>query len=337
MSEEALEEEEEEKSFFVVSELEAGQRLDVLLTQHFEGKLSRTYFQKLIKEGSVELNGQIVKKCCCPAVGDLVKLCQKQAEELLLIPQNIPLSIIYEDEVMIVIDKAAGMVAHPAPGNWSGTFVNALLYHCQNLSQNFANSPVLVDAFRPGIVHRLDKDTSGVLIAAKTVEAQHKLCLQFAERKVYKEYLAIAIGEVEERGSIEAALGRHPTQRQKMAVLPDDKGRAARTHYERIGYTSALSSPGLSLLKIILETGRTHQIRVHLRHIGFPLLGDALYGNSEINQKLVVPRQMLHARCISLCHPLSGQKMHFSAAIPPDLAAFFPSLLSFPETSVQSA
>jgi len=225
-----------------------------------------------------------------------------------LAPESIPLTILYEDEDVIVINKPAGMVVHPAPGNWSGTFVNALLGHCETLE-------VSEGSLRPGIVHRLDKETSGVLLAAKTLLAQQRLIELFAGRQVYKEYLAICCGNPG-KGKIDLPIGRHPIHRQKMAILKE-KGKPALTHYETLSFDGALSS-----VKIILATGRTHQIRVHMLHLDTPILGDSTYGQPSINKKYKAERQLLHAYRLRLPHPLTGKEMEFEAPVPADLLRF---------------
>lgn len=293
----------EESENIFVWENEVGKRLDVLLATRYEGKQSRTYFQSLIEMGNVLVNGQAVKKRYQPAFGDEIEIAFLATPELDLSPEAIPLSILYEDEHILIVDKPAGMVVHPVPGNWSGTFVNALLYHCQGLPG--------VESIRPGIVHRLDKDTTGLLIAAKTIEAQQQLIRQFASRQVYKEYLAICHGKPKE-GKIEAPIGRHPFKRKEMAVL--ENGRPAITQCR------VLQSNGyLSLLSLILETGRTHQIRVHLKHLGTPVIGDSIYGNATVNQRYAAKRQLLHAHRLRFSHPISGQELAFEAAIPEDM------------------
>lgn len=288
----------------IILKEEAGERLDKILAKRFEERQSRTYFQYLIEENLVLLNGLPVKKRIKPEEGDEVEIQFVLTPEINLEPENIPLDILFEDEHILVINKPVGMVVHPAPGNWSGTFVNALLYHCRNLhSQPESN--------RPGIVHRLDKETSGVLVAAKTAYSQQRLTEMFASRKVEKEYVAICVGNPGTK-EITAPIGRHPVNRKQMAIV--EGGR------EAISRCNTLKTNGkLSIVKIQLITGRTHQIRVHMKHIGTPVLGDMTYGNMDANKKYGVSRQMLHAEKLAFPHPVTGEKVVFVAPIPTDM------------------
>jgi 23S rRNA pseudouridine1911/1915/1917 synthase len=294
-----------EDDLLIVTEEEAGKRLDHILSHRFKGIKSRTYFQYLIESGKVLLNGQPVKKRVQPKLHDEIEIEFILTPEMELTPEAIPLDILYEDEAIIVINKSPGMVVHPAAGNWSHTFVNALLYHC-NLKKD--------QTLRPGIVHRLDKDTSGVLIAAKTVEAQNLLIQQFSSRQVYKEYLAICVGNPG-NGKIEAPIGRHPVNRKMMSVI--ENGKPAITHIETLSTNGALS-----VVKAVLETGRTHQIRVHLKYKNTPVLGDSLYGSTSSNAKHKAERQLLHAYILRLKHPLTQKVLEFKAPIPDDLQKF---------------
>lgn len=287
----------------IITEEEAGERLDKILAQRFE-RQSRTYFQYLIEENLVLLNGLPVKKRIKPEAGDEVEIEFVLTPEINLSPENIPLEILYEDDFILVVNKPVGMVVHPAPGNWSGTFVNALLHHCQTL-KNVGNP------LRPGIVHRLDKDTSGILVAAKTTEAQQKLIELFSSRKVKKEYLAICTGNPGNQ-KIEAPIGRHPVHRKKMVVI--ETGKPA------LSICKTLSCDGkLSVVQIELVTGRTHQIRVHLKHVGTAVLGDELYGSPQVNEKYGAKRQMLHAERIVFNHPITGKQLDLRAPIPDDM------------------
>ena len=306
--------EEASDSLFITEE-DAGERLDKILAQRLKEAGSRTYFQYLIEEGRVLLNGAPVKKRVKPVAGDEIEVEYLLTPELALQPENIPLDVLYEDNDILVINKAPGMVVHPATGHWSGTFVNALLFHCKN--QNLSQGK---DALRPGIVHRLDKDTSGLLIAAKTSSAQQKLIEMFAERQVYKEYLAICIGNPK-TGTIEAPIGRHPVNRKLMAVV--ENGRRAVTQYRSIAFNEKLS-----LVSLVIETGRTHQIRVHMKHHGTPVLGDPVYGIPSFNAKMGTERQMLHAYKLGFKHPISGQDMEFMAIIPKDMQKIITTLKS---------
>jgi 23S rRNA pseudouridine1911/1915/1917 synthase len=290
---------------WVITAEEAGERLDKILAQRYLQQYSRTYFQYLIGEHLVLLNGIPVKKRTKPEEGDEVDILFSATPEIDVAPESIPLDILYEDDAIIVINKPAGMVVHPAPGNWTGTFVNALLGHCKALE-------VPEGSLRPGIVHRLDKDTSGVLIAAKTLLAQQRLIELFAGRRVYKEYLAICCGNPG-TGEIDIPIGRHPVHRQKMAPLKEG-GKPALTRYDTLSFDGALS-----VVRIILATGRTHQIRVHMLHLGTPVLGDAIYGQPSFNKKFKAERQLLHAYRLRLPHPLTGKMMEFEAPIPTDI------------------
>lgn len=293
--------------FFVVSEKEAGERLDKLLATHFSHH-SRTYFQYLIDHGSVLLNSEKVKKREKAQEGDEVEVCFLLTPEISLEPENIPLDILYEDEYLLAVNKPVGMVVHPAPGNPSHTFVNALLFHCGKINTSD-------ERLRPGIVHRLDKDTSGILLAAKTVEAHQKLVSIFCNRLIEKQYLAICVGNP---GNvlIDAPIKRHPIHRKEMAVCQEG-GKSAMTR------CSVLSSQGnLSLVQIELLTGRTHQIRVHLKHHKTPILGDPVYGAPSANQKYGTSRQFLHAHTLKFLHPITSAPLHLSAPLPPDMADF---------------
>ena len=292
---------------FIISPREAGQRLDKLLSERYS-TYSRTYFQKLIEDGFVLLNSEIVKKRIAPEVGDEVEVCFQLSLESSLEPEEIPLDIIFEDEHLLVINKPAGMVVHPAPGHWSGTFVNALLAHCKNL-------PSTDDPLRPGIVHRLDKDTSGLLMAAKTSEAHAKLVGMFASRQIEKIYLAICMGRPEDC-IIDAPIGRHPIQRKEMAVV-ETGGKEALSRIQVLAFNETIS-----LVMIRPKTGRTHQIRVHLQHIGHPILGDPVYGSEHINQQFQVERQLLHAYRINFKHPITGDSISLAAPLPIDMKAW---------------
>jgi len=294
------------ETIFVTAE-EAGERLDKLLARRYEEHHSRTYFQYLIDNQLVLLNGDPVKKRVKPSEGDEIEVNFAASPQTDIQPEAIPLEILYEDDHIIVINKPDGMVVHPAPGNWSGTVVNALLSHCQDLPNDPEN-------IRPGIVHRLDKHTTGLLVAAKNLAAQQHLIDQFANRKVDKIYLALCVGHPG-KGEISAPIARHPIHRKKMAVI--EGGKPAVSRYETCGYNEQLS-----LVKISLLTGRTHQIRVHMKHLGFPILGDAVYGNVSFNQKLGAHRQLLHASQLSFLHPLSGERLTFHAPMPHDIERF---------------
>lgn len=307
---------EDDQSSFFISEEEKGERLDKILAKRFSEAGSRTYFQYLIDQEKVLLNGLPVKKRIKPSLGDEVEVEYILTEELTLKEENIPLNIIYEDSDLIVVNKSAGMVVHPAPGHWSGTFVNALLFHCRDgFTANHENL-LPNQALRPGIVHRLDKDTSGLLIAAKTALAQQRLIEMFSGRNIYKEYLAICIGNPG-GGTVDVPIGRHPVHRQLMAVRSEG-GRQAITHFRTLAFNGHLS-----LVSAVIATGRTHQIRVHMRHRGTPVLGDKLYGVDAQNNKYKVERQLLHAYRLRFNHPITGAPLEFEAEPPVDMRDFF--------------
>jgi 23S rRNA pseudouridine1911/1915/1917 synthase len=285
-----------------VTEEETTLRLDKVLKLRFP-EYSRTYFQSLIEKNLVLVNGSIPKKSEKLKVGDEIEVEFAVTTEISIQPEPIPLDIIYEDAYLLAINKPAGMVVHPAVGNWTGTFVNALLYHCEKSSS---------DTLRPGIVHRLDKETSGVLIAAKNEMIQRKLVEAFAERQVQKEYRAICLGNPGSK-RIEENVGRHPIKRKEMTTLQEG-GKAALTLCETLSFNQ-----GLSYVKLLPFTGRTHQLRVHMRHIHCPILGDPIYGNNSANKKWNIYRQMLHAFRLSLIHPATHQKIELTAPLPEDM------------------
>ena len=280
-------------------------RLDRLLANRYP-QHSRTYFQMLIDQGFVFLNGEPVKKRTIPEEGDEIEVCFQFPPESSIKPEPIPLQILYEDDDLLAINKPAGMVVHPAPGHPSGTFVNALLAHCKQIAS--------LDPLRPGIVHRLDKETSGVLIAAKTALAHQKLVEKFAHREMEKTYLAICAGKPRS-GLITAPIGRHRVHRKEMAIL--ESGKEAISEIQVVAYNDKIS---LALIKP--KTGRTHQIRVHLKHVGAPVLGDEVYGQPRINQTFGVSRQMLHAYRLTFSHPITGEKISLCAPLPEDMQSW---------------
>ncbi len=301
----------EETDWLVIQENEVGQRLDKILAARYPELHSRTYFQYLIEQEKIFVNGEAVKKRYQPALGDEVQIHYVLTPEIGLKPEKIPLEIIFEDSDLLVINKPAGMVVHPSPGHHSGTFVHALLHHCQELPEDKSGNVYP----RPGIVHRLDKDTSGLLVAAKTSLAHKRLVEMFSSREIYKEYLAICIGNPGHQ-EIKTAIGRHPILRQKMKVL-ETGGR------EAISLCDTISHKGqFSLVRIILQTGRTHQIRVHMLHVHAPVLGDPVYGNVQLNKKYDVKRQLLHAYILQFKHPITGQPMDLKARVPEDMRAW---------------
>ena len=296
------------ETLFITLE-EEGERLDKILSTRFRNVQSRTYFQKLIQDHLVLLNGSPVKKRARPREGDEIEVEFALSPEISLEPEDIPIDILYEDEHLIAINKPSGMVVHPAPGHRSGTFVNALLYHCQKQGIVLSSTE---HTHRPGIVHRLDKDTTGVLVAAKTSQTHQKLVELFSNRKVHKEYLAICLGSPG-RGTVENAIGRHSADRKKMAVVSNG-GRHAVSNY-----ATEKHNKELSLVRVQLVTGRTHQARVHLKHLGTPVLGDPVYGSVKANDRFQIHRQMLHAEVLKFIHPVTGATLWLKAPPPQDL------------------
>ena len=279
-----------------------GERLDLFLTGQGLG-LTRSQVQRLLREGWVWVNENIVKPSHRLRPGDVVSVTIPPPREPLLEPQPIPVPVVYQDADLVVVDKPAGLTVHPAPGHPSYTLVNALLALCPDLKG-------IGGELRPGIVHRLDKDTSGLMVVAKSAVAHNVLSRQWKLREVRKGYLALARGRVEPwEGVIQAPIGRNPRNRKKMAVVPN--GREAET-----GYTVLRYFKGYTLLEVFPRTGRTHQIRVHLAHIGHPMAGDRLYGGSEL-----LERQFLHAHLLGFHHPSTGQWMEFASPLPPELQA----------------
>jgi 23S rRNA pseudouridine1911/1915/1917 synthase len=287
------------------------ERLDSFLRLKFPG-VSRGTFKRLIDAGNIQVNGKTVKATHSPRQGEEIRIEWPDARPPEAQPENIPLKILFEDASLIVLNKPAGLVVHPAAGNESGTLVNALLHHCgEDLSG-------IGGVARPGIVHRLDKETSGCLVVAKTDETHVALSAQFAGRQVEKVYHAILCGELtKEKGEIKGAIARHVTERKRMAVT-ETGGRAARTSYRILQRLNCAT-----LVEALLHTGRTHQIRVHFQSIGFPLVGDMTYGHRQ-NTRLqeltnfAVARQMLHAFRLGFVHPRTGKKVVFEAPEPDD-------------------
>ncbi|HEY1769553.1 MAG TPA: RluA family pseudouridine synthase [Chthoniobacterales bacterium] len=285
-----------------VTRADAGSRLDRFLAAALP-QFSRVRLQNLIREGAVTLQGKSARPREIVRAGDIVRLIEPAAETIEARAENIPLQILFEDEDLLVIDKPAGLVVHPGAGNQTHTLVNALLHHCATLSG-------IGGKLRPGIVHRLDKETSGVMVVAKNDAAHQALSRQFADREVTKIYLALVVGTLRRaRGSLDLAIARHPVERKKMAI-DRERGRSARTDYRVLR-----AGANASLLECTLHSGRTHQIRVHLHHLGHPVLGDSLYSRA---QKMPAPRQMLHAWKLGFTHPRSGERMLFEAPAPAD-------------------
>ena len=309
---------------YVASKGQEPLRVDKFLMNFIENA-TRNKIQQAAKDGHVWVNGSIVKSNYKVKAGDEVKvLFEHPPHEFLLVPEDIPLDIVYEDDVLLVVNKPAGMVVHPGHGNYSGTLINALIYHIDNLPAN-SNE-------RPGLVHRIDKDTSGLLVIAKTEAAMTYLAKQFFDKTSEREYIALVWGNIEEdEGTIVGNVGRNPKNRLQMHVFPDgDEGKEAVTHFkvlERLGYVTLVSCK--------LETGRTHQIRVHMKYIGHTLFNDVRYGGEKIlkgttftkykqfveNTFKLLPRQALHAKTLGFVHPVSGKPMRFDSELPEDMQA----------------
>ncbi len=296
-----------------VPEQFAGMRLDQCLAK-LHPESSRSRLQSLIRKGSVTLNGTVCDspKYSVAADDHIVLVLPAEPEALPAKAEQIDLDIMYEDDFMFVINKPAGMVVHPAAGNWSGTLVNALLGRDPDMAEDFENA----DPARPGIVHRLDKDTSGCLVVAKTPDALFRLSEAFSTRQVSKTYAAILYGHfAAQTGELHNLIGRHPADRKKMAVVKSG-GREAVTRF-RITKTGTVNGIKASFAEIRIFTGRTHQIRVHMASLGHPVAGDAVYGGAR---KLPAPRQMLHAWKLSIPHPKTGEMISFEAPFPEDFA-----------------
>ncbi|MFP4042247.1 MAG: RluA family pseudouridine synthase [Bacteroidales bacterium] len=308
---------------FVADDGQSPLRIDKFLSNKMD--ISRNKIQNAAESGNILINEKPVKSNYKVKAGDVVSIVMSYPpREIELVPEDIPLDIVYEDEDVIVVNKKAGMVVHPAYGNYRGTLINALLHHLKNLPQ------IKDGEQRPGLVHRIDKNTSGLLVIAKTQTALDHLAKQFYEKATHREYLALAWGSPQEKsGTITGNIGRSLKNRKVMQVFPDGShGKHAVTHYEVIedfGY--------VSLLKCRLETGRTHQIRVHLKYAGHPLFNDEEYGGDKIlkgtifnkyrqfvnNCFKILPRQALHAKTLGFIHPVTGEKLHFNTELPPDM------------------
>lgn len=292
----------EERVTFEAQKEDKGKRLDAFVSEMAEDA-TRSYIQKLIKDGFVNISGKKITKSGLKLKGnETVEVIFPEEKDLELVPQDIPIEIIYEDEAIAVINKGPDMVVHPAHGNYSGTLVNALLYRLDKLSD-------LNGDIRPGIVHRLDKDTSGIIVVAKTNEAHEKLAEMFKEKNLEKTYICIAKGifkDKEER--LENFIGRDPKERKRMAVV-EENGKKAISNYKVLD-----EGKNHSLVQVKIETGRTHQIRVHMKYLNHPILGDTTYGNSTDGVK----RQMLHAYRLKFIHPVTDKEMVVTAPVPDD-------------------
>lgn len=299
-------------------------RVDKFLMNFIENA-TRNKIQQAATDGHIYVNGEVVKKNHKVKANDEVKvLFEHPPYEFLLVPENIPIDVTYEDEDLLIVNKPPGMVVHPGHGNYTGTLMNALIYHFDNLPKNSSH--------RPGLVHRIDKDTSGLLVVAKNEEAMSKLAAQFFHKTSKRKYIALVWGNIEEdSGTIEGNIGRHPKNRLQQTVFEgdnEDKGKPAITHYrviERLGYVTVVACQ--------LETGRTHQIRVHMKYLGHPIFNDERYGGDRIlkgtsftkykqfihNCFKVLPRQALHAQTLGFEHPATGKWMDFEAPLPDDM------------------
>ena len=315
-------------------------RVDKYLMNYIENA-TRSKIQQAAKDGNIYVNDVTVKSNYKVKPNDVVRvLFEHPPYEFLLVPEDIPLTIVYEDDALLVVNKPAGMVVHPGHGNYSGTLINALTFHFDNLPNNSSN--------RPGLVHRIDKDTSGLLVVAKTEEAMTHLAKQFFDKTSEREYIALVWGDVkEDQGTIEGAIGRHPKNRlQNTVFIGEDahKGKPAVTHYkvlERFGYVTLVSCK--------LETGRTHQIRVHLKQIGHTLFNDERYGGDRIlkgtsfskykqfveNCFSILPRQALHAKTLGFVHPVTQEKMKFDSPVPDDIAQCLEKWRNYSKNSIQ--
>ncbi|MDR1398060.1 MAG: RluA family pseudouridine synthase [Desulfarculales bacterium] len=282
-------------------------------------ELTRAQIQRLVRLGKIQQAGQSLKPAHKVKAGQSFSIVFPEAEPLSLIPQQVDFAVLYEDEHIIVVNKPAGLVVHPAAGHPENTLVHGLLHHCRDLAG-------VGGKLRPGIIHRLDKDTSGALVAAKNDLAHQGLAQAFARGEVYKSYLALVWGAPASQGEISGNIGRHPVDRKRMSGC-SRRGKPARTAWRVIHYYH----DGLSLLEVIIHTGRTHQIRVHMSEAGFPLVGDSVYGAKKFRRLLPGPgikagRQMLHAARLSFTHPARGEKLKFTAPLPEDFRALLRSL-----------
>lgn len=302
-----------DKRTLAAGEGDVGTRLDAFVSA--SGELTRSAAARLIEEGAITVDGRAVAKNYKLRPGDTVDILLPEPVPTEAQPEDIPLDVVFEDEDIIVINKPTGMVVHPAAGNETGTLVNALLHHCAGSLSGIGG------VVRPGIVHRIDKDTSGLLVAAKNDAAHNSLAEQLKTHEVGRVYYALVIGNLrEDKGTVNAPIGRHPRDRKKMAVLSAGEGTArdAVTHYEVLERFR-----GYCLVRCVLETGRTHQIRVHMAHLGHPLVGDLTYGGGKTkfeaaNQSLI-SGQCLHAKELKLTHPRTGERMNFSCPLPAEM------------------
>ncbi|OYU85170.1 MAG: RNA pseudouridine synthase [Flavobacterium sp. BFFFF2] len=324
---------------FTVTKGQSLLRIDKFLMQLIENA-TRNKIQQAAATGNIWVNDLPVKSNYKVKPFDVIRVMLSHPPyEHLLVPENIPLDIVYEDEALLVINKPAGMVVHPGHGNYSGTLVNALAYHFEHLPMNSSN--------RPGLVHRIDKNTSGLLVVAKTDWAMAQLAKQFEEKTSEREYIALVWGSVtEESGTITGHIGRHPRERMQMTVFPDgEQGKHAVTHYkvlEQLGYVTLVSCQ--------LETGRTHQIRAHMKYLGHTLFNDERYGGDRVlkgttftkykqfveNCFQILPRQALHAKTLGFVHPITGEKLQFNTELPQDMVSCIEKWRNYAHASIQT-
>ena len=289
-----------EKLFFTIEK--GGERIDKYLSEQLED-MTRSHIQKLIKENMVRVNGMAVKSNFKLSASDQIEVEIPELKEPDILPENIPLDILYEDQDILVVNKPKGMVVHPAPGHYTGTLVNAIMYHCKD------NLSGINGVLRPGIVHRIDMDTTGSLLICKNDRAHQALAEQLKEHSITRKYHAIFHGRLkEDEGTIDKPIGRHPIDRKKMSVHCTN-GREAITHYRVLKRFQQFT-----YIECQLETGRTHQIRVHMSSIGHPILGDQIYGPAKCPYKL--QGQTLHAKVLGITHPITGEYMEFDAPLP---------------------
>ena len=285
----------------IAEESDINKRIDLFLSKNLES-FSRSYIQDLIKKGKATIGGKTIKANYRLREGDTVALAIPKPEPLEILPENIPLDIVYEDNDVILVNKPKGMVVHPAAGHYSGTLVNALLYHCKD------NLSGINGVLRPGIVHRIDMDTTGIIIVCKNDNAHQHIAKQLAEHSITRKYVAIVSGNIkEDEGVVDAAIARSKNDRKKMAV--DKDGKRAVTHYKVLERLN-----NYTYIECVLETGRTHQIRVHMSYLHHPLLGDEVYSNKKENTKL--KGQCLHAKVLGFIHPSTNEYMEFEAPLP---------------------
>ena len=289
----------------ILTAQEGGERLDAFVASQVED-LTRSAAQRLLEQGAVTSGGKPLKKNAKTTPGMVVEVLLPDPQPVEIVPQNIPLDVVYEDDDVIVVNKPVGLVVHPAPGHPDGTLVNALLYHCGD-SLSGINGEL-----RPGIVHRIDRDTSGLIIAAKNDRAHLALAEQLQDHSLFRLYHAVVLGGFrDEAGTVDAPIARHPTDRKRMAVCRPGQGREAVTHYQIVD-----SHDGYTHLTCRLETGRTHQIRVHMAHMGCPLTGDFLYGREA---PALITRPALHSARLELTHPITRARLEFTAPLPEDM------------------